>query len=244
MFEQSVLLNDPTNTRWGLFISLTGELAILSVAALIPLAYTDRLPHFEWKVATIGPLVRHEIPPVKAQAKSAAVRVENSRAVFPVPPRHLPDLRNLPPDPPAIDAPPSLTTQLVDQIGAGGPFIPGQVPIENPPPPPVLPKPEPQRSMAGPIRVSMGVQMARLTRQVKPEYPFLAKQTRTSGVVHLVCVIGKDGTVQNLQVISGHPLLTRAALEAVRLWIYKPTLLNGEPVEVTAPIDVNFTLTQ
>ena len=57
-------------------------------------------------------------------------------------------------------------------------------------------------------------------------------------------VIGKDGTIQNLDLVSGHPLLVPAATEAVRQWVYQPTLLNGEPVEVVTQIDVNFTLSQ
>lgn len=84
--------------------------------------------------------------------------------------------------------------------------------------------------------------MAKLIRQVKPEYPYLARVNRISGVVHLLGVIGKDGSIRNLQLLSGHPLLAKAALEAVQQWVYRPTLLNGQPMEVTAPIDVAFTL--
>jgi protein TonB len=94
------------------------------------------------------------------------------------------------------------------------------------------------------MRVSEGVQMAKLIRKVMPIYPPLARTVRVSGVVHLIGTIAKDGTIRNLQLISGHPLLARAAAEAVEQWIYKPTLLNGEPVEVIAPIEVNFTLSQ
>jgi periplasmic protein TonB len=86
--------------------------------------------------------------------------------------------------------------------------------------------------------------MAKLVKKVIPEYPALAKTARLSGVVHLLGVIAKDGTIQNLQLISGHPILAGAALAAVRQWVYQPTLLNGRPVEVIAPIDVNFTLGQ
>ncbi|HTA67537.1 MAG TPA: energy transducer TonB [Bryobacteraceae bacterium] len=86
--------------------------------------------------------------------------------------------------------------------------------------------------------------MAKLLRKIIPEYPSLAKAARVSGVVRLLGVIAKDGTIRNLQLISGHPLLARAALEAVKQWVYQPTLLNGQPVEVIAPIDVNFTLGQ
>jgi protein TonB len=94
------------------------------------------------------------------------------------------------------------------------------------------------------MHVSEGVQMAKLIRKVMPIYPSLARTVRVSGVVHLIGTIAKDGTIRNLQLISGHPLLARAAAEAVKQWIYKPTLLNGEPVEVIAPIEVNFTLSQ
>jgi periplasmic protein TonB len=84
--------------------------------------------------------------------------------------------------------------------------------------------------------------MAKLIRKVIPEYPPLAKAARISGVVHLIGTIGKDGTIRNLQLVGGHPILARAALEAVEQWVYEPTLLNGEPVEVIAPIEVDFTL--
>jgi protein TonB len=72
----------------------------------------------------------------------------------------------------------------------------------------------------------------------------LAKQARIQGVVRFTAIIGRDGTIQNLTLVSGHPLLVSAAQEAVKQWRYKPTLLNGEPVEVVTQIDVNFTLNQ
>ena len=76
--------------------------------------------------------------------------------------------------------------------------------------------------------------------QVRPVYPPLAKQARIQGVVVLEAVIGKDGTIQNLRVITGHPLLIKAAQDAVSQWQYKPTMLNGEPVEVVTTVTVNF----
>ena len=96
----------------------------------------------------------------------------------------------------------------------------------------------------GAIRVGGEIQQAKLTSQPKPVYPALAKQARISGVVHLYAVIGKDGTVKDLRVISGHPLLIQAAMEAVRQWTYQTTLLNGAPVDVVTQIDVNFTLSE
>jgi len=103
-------------------------------------------------------------------------------------------------------------------------------------------KPKPVERGAEPVHVSGGVQAAKVLRRVVPIYPELAKRARISGAVHLIGVIGKDGTIQDLRVVNGHPLLVRAAIEAVRQWLYKPTLLSGEPVEVIAPIEVNFNL--
>jgi protein TonB len=94
------------------------------------------------------------------------------------------------------------------------------------------------------IRVGGNVQAAKLVRQPKPLYPPLAKQARIQGTVRFNAVIGRDGTIQQLQVVSGHPLLVPSATEAVKQWVYQPTLLNGEPVEVVTVIDVNFTLSQ
>ena len=94
------------------------------------------------------------------------------------------------------------------------------------------------------IRVGGSVQQTRLVSQSRPVYPVEAKQARIQGVVQLSATIAKDGAVRNLEVIGGHPLLVQAAMDAVRQWVYQPTLLNGQPVEVITQIDVNFTLSQ
>jgi TonB family protein len=94
------------------------------------------------------------------------------------------------------------------------------------------------------IRVGGNVQAANLIRKVTPVYPADAKSARIQGTVQLNATIAPDGTVQDLQVTSGHPLLAQAALDAVRQWVYRPTLLNGAPVTVVTTIDVNFTLAQ
>ena len=92
------------------------------------------------------------------------------------------------------------------------------------------------------VRVSQGVSQGLLIHKVQPQYPPLARQARVQGTVVLQALIGKDGTIQNLHVVSGHPMLTASALEAVKQWRYKPYYLNGEPVEVETTINVNFTL--
>jgi len=88
------------------------------------------------------------------------------------------------------------------------------------------------------------VQQANLIKQPKPVYPPLAKAARVQGTVKFQATISKDGTIENLQLLSGPPLLVQAAMQAVQQWQYKPTLLNGDPVEVITTIDVNFTLSQ
>jgi TonB family protein len=106
--------------------------------------------------------------------------------------------------------------------------------------------PPPSTDPNAPKRVTIGgnVQQAKLTYQPRPEYPALAKQARISGVVHLQALIGVDGSVKALSLISGHPLLVQASMEAVQQWKYQTTLLNGDPVEVVTQIDVNFTLSE
>jgi TonB family protein len=117
--------------------------------------------------------------------------------------------------------------------------------IAAPPPPP---PPPPTGGGGGgsrtPMRVRVGgnVQAANIIQKVAPVYPELAKQARISGQVRFTVIIGKDGTVLNIQLVSGHPLLVAAARDAVKDWIYKPTLLDGNPVEVITQVDVNFTL--
>jgi protein TonB len=100
------------------------------------------------------------------------------------------------------------------------------------------------QAVPGTIRIGGGVADANLIRKVTPLYPSEAKAARIQGVVRFNATIGKDGSVLNLTLLSGHPLLVQSAQDAVRQWLYKPTLLNGNPVEVATQIEVNFTLSQ
>jgi TonB family protein len=111
-----------------------------------------------------------------------------------------------------------------------------------PPAPP--PPPRPPNNSVTRIRVDANVQRDNLIRSVDPVYPPLALQARIQGTVRFTAIMGRDGRLQNLQLVSGHPLLVQAARTAVNQWEYRPTLLNGEPVEVVTQVDVNFTLAQ
>ena len=105
-------------------------------------------------------------------------------------------------------------------------------------------KAEVRQQSPTPQRITIGgnVQESKLVNRTPPVYPPLALEARLSGVVHLQAIIGKDGRVLDVKLIGGHPLLVAAAIEAVKQWVYQPTLLNGNPVEVATQIDVNFTL--
>ncbi len=94
----------------------------------------------------------------------------------------------------------------------------------------------------GAQRIGGNVQASKLISQTKPVYPPLAKLARQQGTVRFEATIGKDGTVEDLTLISGPPLLVPAAMAAVKTWVYAPTLLNGVPVEVVTTIDVTFSL--
>ena len=112
-------------------------------------------------------------------------------------------------------------------------------------PPPKAPTAVTPRQPVAPVRrIEVGgkVQEAKLIHRVTPQYPPLARSARISGKVLLSALIGVDGRIQSLKVISGHPLLVPASVAAVSQWVYAPTLLNDKPVEVSTIIEVNFTL--
>jgi TonB family protein len=94
------------------------------------------------------------------------------------------------------------------------------------------------------IRIGGALQAKKVFHQTRPEYPAEAKRTGVQGIVQLKAVIGMEGNVMSLEAVSGPPVLVKPSLEAVRQWKYRPTFLNGNPVEVESTIDVNYTLSR
>ena len=142
-------------------------------------------------------------------------------------------------------APPDIGPQIVGDLGPANdngpasPYIPdgNETGVRIPPPrQPVAP-----RQL---IHRSEGVMAGSLIHRVDPQYPEIAKTIHLSGTVHLRAIIATDGRVQNLEVLSGNPILANAAVAAVRQWRYRPTLLSGTAVEVETFITVNFVLSQ
>jgi TonB family protein len=143
----------------------------------------------------------------------------------------------------SLSVPESQIEQLMIKAGPAG--VTGNVGIDpRVHTQPMQPAGRPAAATPQRIRVGGEVQKSKLLQHPDPVYPPLALQARISGVVRLNAVIGKDGTVENLTVISGHPLLVPSAMQAAKQWVYQPTLLNGQAVEVATQIEVNFSLSQ
>src|SRR5262249_4353531 len=113
----------------------------------------------------------------------------------------------------------------------GGVLGSGAPPPPPPPPPPPKPKVRPK-----PQKIGGDVLQSKLIKKIEPVYPELAKRARVSGMVILNVQVNEQGRVEEIQVIRGNPLLNDSAVQAVRQWVYSPTLLNGEPVPVTATV--------
>ena len=122
---------------------------------------------------------------------------------------------------------------VVGDIGGVVGGIPGGVPEAPPPPPPPPP---------APVRVGGNIQPPKKVKDVPPTYPPIAQSARVQGVVILEATIGPDGRVQDVKVLRSIPLLDASAIEAVKQWVYTPTMLNNVPVPVIMTVTVNFTL--
>jgi protein TonB len=233
MFEQSILLSSAPGKKAGaLAISLSAQTFAVGMLLLIPLLYTEQLPFVQLQIPTFLPAAPPSPVREPAPRRHTAVR---AGGVFTIP-------RLVPP----LYTQPDVIDNAPEQVGRidAGPIVPlGPSVIFTqvlPPPPRPVIEPGPSK----PITVTSDIQSAKLLRKVTPIYPRLAIIARVSGTVHLMGTIGKDGMIEQVQVVSGPPMLAQAAVDAVRQWIYRPTMLNNEPVDVIAPIDVIFSLSR
>ena len=241
MFEEMVVsspTSKKTNKPWTVMLSMIIQCTLLGILILIPLIYTEALPKAMLSTMLVAPPPPPPPPPppaaVVVKIKPQVHLIQNNQLVAPkVIPKDIKIIKEeAEPDPslgsmggvPGGVAGGSMGGVLGGVIGGAGTS-------------PAPPKPTQSRVTRG-----GNVQSALLVNRVQPSYPPLARQTRVSGTVRLHAIIAKDGSVQQLEVVAGHPLLVQSALDAVRQWRYRPTLLNGEPVEVDTTIDVIFSL--
>lgn len=240
MFNQTFVNGaGKTHKSAALLFSVLLESLALCVLILIPLLYTQALPSAQLKnliIATGPPLPASPKPPVSRAVSTTVVRRFNiARLVAPIQiPKQINQINEMTPAP-EVGVPGTTgsgnagTIPFIDVLGS-----------ETPPP---APQPQPKPASHAPIRVG-SISEANLIRKVQPAYPPLAKSARLQGIVEFTATISKEGNIEHLQLVRGHPLLVKAAQDAVLQWKYRPTLLNGQPVEVITDIIVNFTLTQ
>jgi protein TonB len=241
MFEDSLFESGGALRRWKTWpklMSFALELGGVGVLVLLPLIYTQGLP--KQQLTNIletpsPPAGRAPAQAVHEQPRAARDNRELDDKVLREP-SVIPPKTQMVHDEPSPGGPPSIDG-LVEGGVSNGVHNAVITEIARAVPPTVAKPPTPQK-----LRVSSGVAAGMLVYQLKPTYPRLAMQARIQGTVVLQAVIGKDGTVRDLRVISGHPMLAPAAMEAVKMWRYRPYLLNNEPVEVDTQINVNFTL--
>ena len=243
MFEDSLFASTAKRSPrrgWAAVLSFGLQAVVLSVFVLVPLLYTDALPVSSLKnYVTIPPPPGRHAPPAQLIHQAERRPITEIHDAVIREPRAIP--RNI--------------VQIVDPPDVGpidnGPYVPGMPeglghssPIINtiiaasahdvaPPPPPSHP---------AAIRLSGGVTEGLLIHKITPNYPRIAIETHQQGSVILQATIGRDGTIENLHVISGPAFLIQPAMNAVKQWRYRPYLLNNEPVEVETQITVNFTL--
>ena len=243
MFEDSLLESGGRlKTKRGMttVFSMVVQVVLLGVLVLIPLVFTEALPKTQLTTFLVAPPPPPPPPPPPAATPIKVVKqiqtdIVNGQLRTPT---KIPEKVQMIKE---EEAPPPMMASGV----VGG--VPGGVPggqmggviggIISSTPVAVPKVATPQR-----VRVSQGVTQGLLIKRVEPPYPPLARQARIQGSVVLQAEISKDGTIENLHLVSGHPMLAPAAIEAVKQWRYRPYILNGEPVEVETQITVNFTL--
>lgn len=251
MFEVMALESGPGTSRlWAAFMGMTGETLLVASAVVAPMIWPQAMPGpralMTWLAAPGSPPAPPKPLESARPAEPVVRRASQLRDGELLLPRAIPARAQI------IDEPPLAMAggmgsaagvqggtgvengaNLLDSILCDGtPAVPAAHPVEPPAPPApaVVPR----------YRIGGLVKAARPLSQPQPAYPEIALRMRVSGVVELEGVIGADGRVRELRVLRGHPLLASAALAAVRQWLYQPTLLNGAPVEVIAPITVTF----
>ena len=250
MFD-AISVSERTRKPWTVAVSFAGQVVLVALAVLVPLVSTEALPrgHF-YDVWIAGP----PPPPPARHAESTTVKP----ARRPTPRMSLTELRQpakIPQTVEIVQEDPEFKRAGVAggtgvEGGTGDPGM-GNLVIESivrqapkPAPPPAVPVVKETPKPIPRLQVGGQVQAAKLISGPRPVYPTLAKQARISGVVKLQAVIARDGTVVDLRAIAGHPLLIPAAISAVKQWIFQPTYLNGDPVEVATEIEVKFLLQQ
>ncbi len=236
MFEDSTFDSTGrihTRSRGWMIATCAFDGFILLLLVLIPLIYPEALPRMAMAFLM-------EAPPAPVAETKPPVRVEHTDQV----PTQIRAGQifapTVIPSKPFIPAGPEVLTHVtIADADLGGGKPDGDILFNGQAQHSVV-----RQRVSGPVRVSGMVVEGLLIRKTIPVYPPIAKATRTQGTVVLQANIARNGTIENLRVVSGSPMLQQAALDAVKTWLYRPYLLSGEPVEVETTVNVVFTLQQ
>ena len=251
LFEDSLLEASSGHRKqrtWTTLLACVLQCLLVGVLILVPLWFTDVLP--KQQLLTFLEAPPPPPPPPAAAPAPKAVRVvkvtsDIANGQLRTPGRIPAKVQMIKED----DAPPPTISEGV----VGG--VPGGIPggqlggviggiISSSSSLAAVPNLSKPAAMPQRVRISQGVSKGLLVYHIDPPYPVLARQAHIQGTVVLTALIDKEGIIQNLQLISGHPLLAPAAIEAVKHWRYKPFLLDGQPVGVETTVTVNFNLHQ
>lgn len=219
---------------WTALVSFTFQALALSLLLVVPIFWTQGPPRLQWLQPLTAPVAQAPVsvsPPERTPLTSSSNMIGTHLQAPSSIPQHAAEIHDTGPI-----SPPDLPLSGVwGATGSGSPT--GILNSIGNAPPIVIPPPPPTR----PIRISHWAE-GNLVYRVQPTYPPLARQVRVQGPVQLRAIISKTGSIEHLTVVSGHPMLVKAAMDAVQQWRYRPYLLNNEPVEIETEITVNFVL--
>ena len=251
LFEDSLLeacSGQHKRRTWATFLSFILQCMLVGVVILIPLWFTDVLPKQQLVAFLEAP---PPPPPPPPAAAPEAATVKTVKVTSDIANGQLRTPSKIPAKVQMIkeeEAPPpaTVTGGVIGGVPGGipggqlGGVIGGIISSTSS----LVAMPNLAKPAAAPqrVRVSQGISKGLLVSRVEPTYPVLARQAHIQGSVILTAIIDKEGTIQNLQLVSGHPLLAPAAIEAVKQWRYKPFLLSGQPVMIETTVTVNFQL--
>ena len=244
MFEYAFLeAHDRSARPYTFMAGVAGQCGLVGLGVLLPLMFTEVLPQVRWVDLTLPPLpyIGRPVTSQSPVATRAAGPVSHAAKLFepttyPPKPVQIIDTEAAPSWAPfgvgnaTVHISPVVADVIRESTAAPLPPVRVETPAAIPPAPPA------------PLRVGGEVTAPKPLYTPPPEYPALARQARVAGLVRLEAVVTTDGGIRSIRLIQGHPLLTAAAIAAVKGWRYTPPTLNGEPIEVIMQVDVTFAL--
>ncbi|MGA2569083.1 MAG: TonB family protein [Terracidiphilus sp.] len=220
-----------TRSRWWMIATFGLNSSILLALILIPLIYPEALPKLAETILMVAPATPVEEPKPAAQPEQAPASQREFQTGVLTAPSQIPKHPYIP------NAPEAPTRDTVVALSGGGPGSGPGNPFSH-----AGTHPDVRQAVEGAKHISSGVMAGMLIHKVVPKYPAIPLAIRLSGTVVLEATISRNGTIENLRVLSGPPMLQQAARDAVSQWRYRPYLLNGQPVEVETTVSVEFTL--